>query len=326
MQSSRPSPHAMRTGILLAAGAAILYGAAYPATGIALHSFTPLGIAGIACTMALAVVVILALIGVLPRPAITTLDRASLLRLVALTGFGGIGFIAAVNVAVGLSGPTVTGFVAPLYAVFATLFAVPLLGERIRPVTLVSFALALVGTALLAGVEPSASGLSGVALAAGSAALFGTYIVLARRWGVRYGLDGTTVTIANLISRGPLLLLVEWLRAPATIIPANPEPAAIIALLTIAFGSSSTANLLLIGSTRLVPAGRTSAALLLTPISSAVLGAIVLSERLAPLQGLGAVLILAGIAGASGVVDLIVGRRRREGLERDEAVPQRDPG
>ena len=49
-----------------------------------------------------------------------------------------------------------------------------------------------------------------------------------------------------------------------------------IALLSIAFGSSSTANLLLMASVRRVPARRTSAVLLLTPISSAVIGAILL--------------------------------------------------
>ena len=39
-----------------------------------------------------------------------------------------------------------------------------------------------------------------------AAVMFGLYIVLARRWGRRYALDGTLVTIANLAARGPLLL------------------------------------------------------------------------------------------------------------------------
>jgi drug/metabolite transporter, DME family len=310
MQSTRPAAHEERTGLLLAAGAAILYGAAYPATAVALRSFTPLGVAGIACTIALPVVIALSLGRVIARPSTAALNRASLSRLLALTGLGGIGFIAAINLAVALSGPTITGFVAPLYAVAAALFAVPILGERIRPITLASFALAVVGTVLLAGVRLEGQGILGVLLALAAAGMFGMYIVLARRWGRRYHLDGTLVTIANLASRGPLLLLIEGLRSPTTLIPAQPEAAAVIALLSIAFGSSSTANLLLMASVRHVPAGRTSAALLLTPVSSAILSVLVLSDRLAPVQVAGGVLILAGIAGASGLVDRVTGRRQ----------------
>jgi DME family drug/metabolite transporter len=55
-------------------------------------------------------------------------------------------------------------------------------------------------------------------------------------------------------------------------------------------------------SVRRVSAGRTSAALLLTPVSSAIIAALVLGERLPPTGLAGAVLILVGIAGASGLV------------------------
>lgn len=292
-----------RIGLALAAGAAILYGAAYPATAIALRSFTPLGIAALACSVALPVVVALAIAGVLPRPSMAAANRASLVRLAVLALLGGVLFIVAVNLAVALSGPTVTGFVAPLYAVAAAILAVPILGERIRPVTLAAFGLALAGTALLAGVDPDVDALLGIAMAGGSAVLFGLYIVLARRWGRAYALDGTLITIANLVGRGPLLLVVELVRAPADLIPASPEPAAVVALLSIALGSSSVANLMLMASVRRVAAGRASAALLLTPISSAIIGVVILREHLAPLQLAGAALILAGIAGASGVLD-----------------------
>ncbi len=309
-----------RTGLLLAAGAAILYGAAYPATAIALHSFTPLAIAGLACTIALPVVVAGAAFGLIPRPSKAALNAPSLLRLLVLAGLGGLGFIAAVNLAVSLSGSTVTGFISPLYAVAAALFAVPILGERVRPAAVVGFVLAIVGTALLAGFDPDGANLLGIAMGGAAAVMFGLYIVLARRWGGRYALDGTLVTVANLIGRGPILLAVEWLRAPGTLIPANPEPAAVVALLTIAFGASSTANLLLMASVRRVPAGRTSAALLLTPLSSAVIAAVILGERLSPIELVGAGLILAGIAGASGLLDRAIGARRAAPAEPEDAV------
>lgn len=301
MRHDRPT-HDDRSGLLFAAGAAIIYGAAYPATAIALRSFTPLGIAALACTLALPVVIALGWVGWLPRPSIAGMDRPRLMRLIVLSALGGLLFIAAINVAIALSGPTVTGFVAPLYAVAAALLAVPLLGERIRLATIGAFGLALVGTALLAGVAPEMDALLGVAMALGAAIVFGLYIVLARRWSTRYRLDGTLVTIGNLIGRGPVLLVVEAIRSPGTLLPGDPDPVAVLALLSIALGSSSTANLLLMASVRRVAAGRASAALLLTPVSSGVLGAVLLADHLSPVQLVGAALILVGIAVASGAV------------------------
>ena len=137
---------------------------------------------------------------------------------------GGILFIAGINLAVAIVGPTITGFVAPLYAVFGTLFAVPLLGEQVRSTTLVAFGLAMVGTALLAGAIPAGAPLVGIALALVAAAMFGLYVVLARRWGVRYGLDGTLITIANLIGRGPVLLVAAVAARPAAARPGRPGP------------------------------------------------------------------------------------------------------
>jgi DME family drug/metabolite transporter len=285
-----------------AIAAAIIYGAAYPATAVSLRSFSPLAVAGLSCTLALATVVGLAVAGVLPPPSVRAMawPRASRLTLLAL--IGGVLFIAAVNLAVAIAGPTIIGFVAPLYAVFATLFAVPLLGERIRPAAVVAFGLAFVGTGLLAGGVPTGSPLGGIALGLIGAAMFGLYVVLARRWGVRYRLDGTLITIANLVGRGPVLLVAAFVLDPGGVVPASPDPAAIVALLTIAFGSSASGNLLLLASVRRVPAGRTSGALLLTPVASAVIAAVVLGERLSPIGLMGAICILAGMALASGLV------------------------
>ena len=301
MSMPRPaSDH--QTGMLAAAGAAFVYGAAYPATAVALRSFSPLAIAGWACTLALILVVVLSAAGLIERPATDDLDRARLARLAVLATLGGAGFIAAVNIAVALSGPTITGFVAPLYAVLATLFAVPILGEPVRAITVAAFILALGGTVLLAGTAPLGAPLAGIAMAFTGAAMFGLYLVLARRWSGPYRLDGTLVTIANLLARGPGLLAVAAAVDTRPLIPASLDPAAILALLSIVLGSSSTGSLLVMASVRRVPAGRTSAALLLTPFSSACSAAAILGERLPPSGLLGAALILVGIAGASGLI------------------------
>ena len=229
-----------------------------------------------------------------------------LARLIALALLGGVLFIAGVNLAVAIAGPTITGFVAPLYAIFGTLFAVPLLGEKVRSTTLVAFGLAMVGTALLAGAVPAGAPLVGIALALVAAAMFGLYVVLARRWSVRYGLDGTLVTIANLIGRGPVLLVAAVLLDQRPLSPADPDPAAVVAILTLVFGSSTSGNLLLMAAVRRVSAGRASGALLLTPVASAVIAAVVLGDRLTPLGLVGAACILVGMAVASG---LLSGRR-----------------
>lgn len=302
MHPTSPGLRDQRIGMAAAVGAAIVYGAAYPATAIALRSFSPLAIAGLSCTIALGLVLGLAWVGVLPRPSLPGMTGPRLGRLAVLAGLGGLGFIVGVNVAVALAGPTITGFVATLYAVLATLFAVPVLGERISRVTIGAFATALIGTVLLAGVEPTGQPAAGVVMAFASAAMFGLYLVLARRWTGPYRLDGTLITIANLIGRGPALLVAALVLERGPLVPVNPDPGALIALASIVVGSSTTGNLLLMASVQRVAAGRTSTALLLTPIASALIAALVFTERLAPIQLAGGALILLGIAAASGAL------------------------
>lgn len=288
--------------MVAAAGAAVVYGAAYPATAVALRSFSPIGIASWSSSLALLLVAGLAFMGLVARPSLGRMTRPRLVRLIALSLLGGAGFIAAVNVAVSLSGPTITGFVAPLYAVLATLLAVPILGESVRAGTVAAFAIALAGTALLAGTAPLGGPIAGVLAALAAAVLFGLYLVLARRWAEPYGLDGTLVTIGNLLARGPLLLGVAIVAEPRPLIPGSVDPAALIAMLSIVVGSSTAGSLLVMASVRRIPAGRTSAALLLTPVSSALIAALVVGERL-PANGVaGAGLILIGMAGASGLL------------------------
>ena len=87
-----------RLGVAAAAGAAIVYGAAYPATAVALRSFSPLAVAGISCTLALVAVIGLALAGVLSRPAVDSLTGPRLIRLLILALLGGVLFIVGVNI------------------------------------------------------------------------------------------------------------------------------------------------------------------------------------------------------------------------------------
>ena len=319
--SALPVSRNDRTGFLSAAIAAMLFGAAYPVTAIALRSFQPVALAALTGTLALAVIVLLAVVGPLSRPRDWMLTRGQAGQLAVLGLLGGVAFAAALNVAVGLAGPTITSFVATLYAVLATLFAVPLLGERIQPSQIAALAVALVGTVLLAGFDPLGTPILGILVALGAAIAFALYLVLARRWGAGHALDGTLVTIAVLIGRGPVLLLVELLREPDRILPASPDLAAVVALALLVVGPSTTAQLAVLASVKRVPARRTSAALLLTPPASAAIAAVVLNERLAPMEIIGAALVLAGIAGASGALEFIARGRNRHGVARDQREP-----
>ena len=291
-----------RLGVAAAAGAAILYGAAYPATAVALRSFSPLAVAGLSCTLALVTVIGLALAGVLPRPAVDGLTGPRLVRLLILALLGGVLFIVGVNIAVAISGPTITGFVAPLYAVFGTLFAIPLLGERVRASTFVAFGLAFAGTALLAGTVPTGD------LAGGRAA------------GLRRGRDVRAVRRA----RAPVerALPPRWDagddRQPhrAGTAPARggrrPRPGSgdpggpgsgrdrgpADDRLRVEHRGEPPAHG--VGPAR--PGGTDVGRAAATPVASAVIGAVVLGDRLSPAGLLGAGLILAAMAAASGIL------------------------
>jgi probable blue pigment (indigoidine) exporter len=232
-------------------------------------------------------------------------------RLAVLGLLGGVGFITGMNVAVHLAGPAITGFVASLYAVFAALFAVPLLGERLRPATVGAFGLALLGTLLLAGFEPLDTNVAGIAFGLLAAVSFGLYLVLSRRWIASAGLDGTSITMANLIGRGPVLFAVQLLIDPAGLFPDPASPEALLAILGLVLLPSLMSQLLIVASVRRVPARRTSASLLITPLTSAAISVVFLGDHLTPIEGVGAALVVAGIAGASGAMGMAADRMRQ---------------
>lgn len=297
-----------QVGIASAAGAAVLFGISFPITVFALRSFTPLGTAALSCTIALIVLALLSAVEIVPRPALVDRSRANLGRLTFVALVGGLSFIVCANAAIALSGATIAGFVSSLYAVLATFFAIPVLGERVRPMVVIALGVSLVGTALLAGFAPLGGSVLGVAFGVIAAVSFGLYLVFARRWGPIHGLRGTIVVVALLLGRGPVLLLVELIREPASLAPSNPDPASLLALAYLAIGPMLIAQLLIVASVARVPARRTSASLLLTPLCAAIGAYFLLGDRLTPVELVGAALLLLGIAGASGLLDGVASR------------------
>jgi drug/metabolite transporter (DMT)-like permease len=231
------------------------------------------------------------------------MSSGALARLCAVGLVGGLGFIMGMSISVHLAGATVAGFVATLYSVFSAILAVPILGERLTPVALGSFVLAIAGTALLADPNSLHGSVEGVLIALGAALCFGLYLVFARKWAGAPGMGGSSMALAVLVGRGPLLLLIEAVREPAALTPSGVDLPVLIAMAYLALVPGGLAQVFILVSTRRIAARRTSAWLLLTPLTSALLALLLLGETPTAFQLAGGALVVLGIMGASGAAE-----------------------
>ncbi len=290
-----------RLGLAASAASAVLFGTSYVATAFALRSFTPLATAGwrgLLATTTLGIAISLGTLG--PRPSLPT--RRQIVRLAALALTGGPVFIVAMNVAVAHAGATIASFVSGLYAVLAAALAPVLLRERLSPTAVAGFLLALAGTALLAELQASGSTMVGIGVGLGAALSYALFLVLSRRWSVPWALPGSLITFGLVLATG--VPIVAWLLVsdPGALVPASVRPEAALALLWLAIAPGALAPILVVAAVRRLDARRSSAFLLLNPVSAALLSWALLGERLSPVQLFGALLVLAGIAAASGAI------------------------
>lgn len=295
-------------GAAAAAAAAVIYGSAYPATAIALDGYSPAGIGVWRGLLGAAL-----LTGALSLPILRTqrpgrLTRGALRRLAVLGAVGGGVFILTVNAAVAAAGATVTAFVAGLYAVLAALLAIPILGERLESRTLLALAAALGGTVLLSDLQASGADLGGIGLGLLAATAFALFLVLSRRWSARHGLTGATVGLASLTVSAAVTAVVAAL--DGSLVPEAPPAHATAALLWIAAAPGAAASVLVVVGMRRLPARVASLFLLLNPPTAAVLGLVLLDERLSGMQLVGGALVLVAIAVAGGVLTTRTAFRR----------------
>lgn len=300
-RDARDARSAEREGIAASATGAVLFGSSYVATAFVLRSFPPLSAAawrGLLAMLALGIVLFAGRLG--PRPSRPTPQQLARLLVLALTG--GPVFIVLMNVAVQNAGATITSFVAGLYAVLAAVFAPVVLRERLTRAAGAGFVLALVGTLLLAELHATASTITGVLVGLAAAVSYALFLVLSRRWSVPWRLAGPVVTLGTVVATG--LPLGAWLVVtdPAALVPAHVRPDALLALAWLAIFPGVVAVTLIVVGVQRLDARRSSAFLLLNPIAAALLSWLLLGERLSPAQLVGAVLVLAGIASASGAV------------------------
>jgi probable blue pigment (indigoidine) exporter len=291
-------------GAAAAAATAVLYGSSYVATAIALRGFVPLAAAaarGLVGALALGVVLLVSASPAL-RPRRVT--RASAWRLVVVGALGGPAFIITMNLAVALAGASITAFVAGLYAVLAAVLAVPLLGERLEPLTIGALLLAVLGAALLGEVELGGEQLTGVLVAGAAAVVFGLFLVLLRRWSLRFDLPGPTIGAVGLGGTALIAALLLPVGPPPAPLaePGGPGLDAILAIAWLGLGPGALAMILVVVGMRRLPARRGSAFMLLNPPTAAIGSWLLLGERFTPAQLVGGVLILAAMAAASGLV------------------------
>ena len=306
-----------RFGAWAAASAAVLFGSAIVATAFQLRSFTPTSAAmwrGGLGALPLAALILMQ--RVRPRAAARTEHTVQVGRwarrgrLVVLGALSGPIFIVGLNIAVADVGSTVTGFVVALYSIFSAAIAPLLLSEPLRLRSVAGLVSALVGTGLLA--ELSLAGTSAAGMAAGLAAAvsYGFYLVLGRRWLRPFGIRPEQAALWAAAMTAFLVLV--WLVAadPGAIVPRHWRLDALVALAWLSFVMVAGQTLVM-ASVRRVRAEVSASLLLLNPITAALLGVTVLGERLTTVQGIGGLLVLLGMASASGLFTAVRSAARR---------------
>lgn len=305
MSSAATDPREIRAGTFAAAAAAILFGTAFVATAFALRSFTPLAAATWRGGLSLAGLGALMALGVIRPPRLHAERPEVLVRVVLLGILGGPVTLLGINLAVAGAGATIAAFATGLYAVLAALIAPLILRERMHPVVFVAFVVALAGVALLSGFDPTRSSVGGIAAGLVAATSFAFYLVLSRKWSSAYGLEAATLVIPLVASQALVIGAITLATAPATLIPHDAAPIALVAMLWIVVGPSIGGNMLAAASVRRIPARRTSALLLLNPLTAAVLSFVLLGESPTTNEVVGGLLVLGGMAVATGAASAV---------------------
>ena len=295
-----------RTGLALTTAAAVLWGTSWVATGFALQGFAPLAVAGWRGLGGF--VLLAAFAGRTPLRRSGGREGASpgrLGRVLLLGLLGGGIFQVALAYAVHLSGATLAAFVAGLYPVLAAAGAGPVLGERPDRFVYGGVLTAFAGVVLLAGFDPGGASPAGLAIGLAAATAFAAYLLLTRRWATAWDLSTPLVAASVMGVSAVVALPLALLTGPAGLWPSG-GLVPVVALLWLAGPVGALAQAFAVGGVRRLPSYRSSALLLLNPLTAAVLAALLLGERLGPLQVVGCGAVLAGIALAT-----VLGARRR---------------
>jgi probable blue pigment (indigoidine) exporter len=242
-------------------------------------------------------------------------DRRWLLRLAVLSVLYASGLFPLLFLAAYLLPGGVASVINSLSPLLVIVLSVPLLGARIRPVQVAAGVLGVAGVALL--VLRSDARLDPVGLLAmtGAATMMGTATVLTKRWGqppgmTAVGMTGWTFLLAG-ITLLPITLLAEGL--PHQLTGRN-----IGGLVYLVLISGILAYALWFWGLQHLTASSVTFLSLLNPVVAAVLGWVVLHQRLNGWQLLGALVVLVSVVlGQQATLD----RLRSRGAEARSSLP-----
>jgi probable blue pigment (indigoidine) exporter len=284
----------------LAALAPIIFGTTYLLTS----DFLPPGRPLLAALMRSLPTGLMLIIGTRPP------DRRWLLRLAVLSVLYASGLFPLLFLAAYLLPGGVASVINSLSPLLVIVLSVPLLGTRVRPVQVAAGFLGVAGVALL--VLRSDARLDPVGLLAmtGAATMMGTATVLTKRWGPppgmgAVGMTGWTFLLAG-ITLLPVTLLAEGL--PDRLTGRN-----VGGLVYLVVVSGILAYALWFWGLQHLTANSVTFLSLLNPVVAALLGWVVLHQRLNGWQLLGAIVVLASVVlGQQATLDRLQPRRAHQ--------------
>lgn len=208
--------------------------------------------------------------------------------LVILGAFGNMGHSGLYFLALSKASAASVAILLFVYPALVTLMAAFFLKEHIPALKWVAVALALAGAMLAVGRGPGATPL-GSLFALGSATWYAAYIVVSSRITGRYTtLASTTVVVASSATVFLVVTLLTNFQPPAT-------PTGWAAAAGTAIVGTVVAILAFFGGLSRVGPVTTSTMGTLEPITTVVLAALILGERLAGAQLVGGVLVLGAV-------------------------------
>jgi drug/metabolite transporter (DMT)-like permease len=212
--------------------------------------------------------------------------------IVAMGALGYVGQSVCYFVALQYAQASLVALLLYLYPAFVTVLAALWLAERLTLVKGAALVLCLGGSALMVGGghgEPI-----GIALALTAAVVYSLYIVAGAR--LTRHVDPLATTAIVCLSAAAVFCAVSIVRIFMGAPPQLPTtPLSWAALVAIALISTVTAMLAFFAGLTRLGAARTSMLSTLEPVVTVLLAAILLGERLAPLQWAGGVAVLAAV-------------------------------
>lgn len=222
-----------------------------------------------------------------PRPSRAWLGRFAVLSVLYASGLFPLLFFAAYRLPGGVA--SVINSLAPLLVV---VISVPLLGLRIRAIQVVAGLLGILGVAMLVLRSSARLDSLGILAMVLAASMMGTATVLTKRWGTPPGMTAITVTGWTFLLAGltllPVVLAVEG-------VPRQLTGRNIGALVYLVVISGILAYALWFWGLQRLTASAVTFLSLLNPVTAAVLGWVVLDQRLNHWQIVGAVIVVVSI-------------------------------